>query len=77
MLSFFGSSLQSAAAQETSIAMDLQHQHRLSEANANLETLLSHGNSVMDSLKNQRFTLKVRFKGGSGSGCCGCSGQLL
>ena len=41
--------------------MDLQHHQKLSEANSNLDSLLSHGSNVIENLRSQRFTLKVRM----------------
>jgi hypothetical protein len=37
----------------------LQHQQSLSDANANLDSIITHGSGIMSGLKTQHFTLKV------------------
>ena len=50
---------------DTSIPMDhgLQHQQSLAHANANLDSVLTHGSGIMTSLTGQKFTLKVMLVG--------------
>ena len=52
-----------ASEDDTRISIDpsLHHHQRLEEANRGLDNILSHGADILGNLKDQRFTLKVKF----------------